>query len=403
MLRSRNLSQWKGMWEWVEWSGVLQHFWLEVVSLIVSAFCDAKIYVHEVFPAFAKSNHFSFPTRENLMQLVFVPKSQPKLFPFISFRSSYLMRGKSCAGIESWENKSRDPRLCIDNRRRCGINEPIYPSCFCYQCGASTSRQAIPLRSGKQCPWPAKREVMESWPFLVGVKKRRGISFSFSLCFFCLLHVWLNLILLVQLSSAEISFSFLLQKLFLFVLCPLERGVCSEIKRISIALKRLKPNRVANKKLKLLLISLPVVPGVCFIFYDNNFLQSRSLDGWKEEEQRHSHANLGAALEARDLCLAKCYLTVNKLPLFVLLFVCLSPSVHSLKKKPSTRKENERSFPSCRTQHKPNWPIIMKITKLAKLLLNLALRDIRWCRDNWVWGGVDLWLRRNSFILFFNQ
>lgn len=129
-----------------EWSGVLQHFWLEVVSLIVSAFCDAKIYVHEVFPAFAKSNHFSFQTRENSMQLVFVPKSQPKLFPFISFRSSYLMRGKSCAGIESWENKSRDPRLCIDNWRRCGINEPIYPSC--YQCGASTSRQAIPLRSG---------------------------------------------------------------------------------------------------------------------------------------------------------------------------------------------------------------------------------------------------------------
>lgn len=73
---------------------------------------------------------------------------------------------------------------------------------------------------------------------------------------------------------------------------------------------------------------------------------------------------------------------VNKPPLFVLLFVCLSPSVHSLKKKLSTRKENERSFPSCRTQHKPNWPIIMKITKLAKLLLNLALREIRWCRDN---------------------
>lgn len=131
--------------------------------------------------------------RENLMQLVFVPKSQPKLFPFILFRSPYLMRGKSCARIERWENKSQYPWLCIDNRRRCGINEPIYPSCYQSEhlkaSNSTSQRKTVPVVSQAR----GNGVVAVS----CGCEKETGDKFLVFLVLFCLLHVWINLILFV--------------------------------------------------------------------------------------------------------------------------------------------------------------------------------------------------------------
>lgn len=99
--------------------------------------------------------------------------------------------------------------------------------------------------------------------------------------------------------------------------------------------------------------------GTLLILYDDSFPSIMII-----KRVKPTTACQFRALWMSDLYIAKCHLTLNKPSLFVLLLDVVFIMGGKKKKKLKTKTklgENERKLSHVETQHKSNWPIIIKI------------------------------------------